>query len=69
MATTRSTEGQFTRAQLDKVVRLRKQGVPWDGEKGVCARIGVKSAIPVRDALRAAGGKYAEIVPAKPTKK
>lgn len=53
----------FTDEQLRKVVRLRAEGTPWDGPDGVCAAIGVKSAIPVRRALRERGGRFAAIVP------
>jgi len=65
MATSTKQETTFTQAQLDKVVMLRKKGVKWDGDEGICAQLGVKSAIPIRNAMREAGGKYAAAVPAK----
>lgn len=64
MAATKQ-ETTLTKAQLDKALALRKKKVKWDGPGGVCEQLGVKSAIPVREALRAAGGKYAAAVPAQ----
>lgn len=69
-STTESRRGRpprtFTRAELDKVLSLRKQGISWDGDDGIVKAIGASSATQVRAAMREAGGKYEEALSARP---
>lgn len=44
-------------ALAKRVLKLREQGVPWDGDEGICAQVdGVTSAVIGRKLLREAGG-------------